>query len=259
MGDVGKISSSTLHLNYRSKAPAAESLVHPGLMNARTNRCREPPPLYCSSFVLVGSTYTAVDPTNLKLEHSNSTLDIRQRFVLAFIYQPQTHFHGLMDKALGGWRFAPMIQMQTGLPYTPYVSGSASGLTVPDGTDGCNIVAGCAVNLAYKGLNGSGSSADRLPWMARDTYNYPKTAVVDARLGKNFFFDAPHFESLRLEFLAEVFNVMNHQNITGVNDEAYTLSGTSLTAYPSFGQFTNSNSNYAYSSRQVQIAARIHF
>jgi hypothetical protein len=204
-------------------------------------------------------TYTAVDPTNLKLEHSNSTLDIRQRFVLAFIYQPQTHFHGLMDKALGGWRFAPMIQMQTGLPYTPYVSGSASGLTVPDGTDGCNIVAGCAVNLAYKGLNGSGSSADRLPWMARDTYNYPKTAVVDARLGKNFFFDAPHFESLRLEFLAEVFNVMNHQNITGVNDEAYTLSGTSLTAYPSFGQFTNSNSNYAYSSRQVQIAARIHF
>jgi hypothetical protein len=219
-------------------------------------------------------SYNALDPTNLKLEHGNSSLDVRQRFVFAAVYQPQTHFHGLKDKVIGGWRIAPMVQVQTGLPYTPYISGSVSawsatnttGLTVPVGTDGCTVsavtVAGsgvCAVNPAYGGLNGSGSTADRLPWIDRDSYNRPSTIVVDSRLGKNFYFKAPHFENMRFELFGEVFNVLNHQNITGVENEAYTLSGTNLTPYASFGTNTNSNSNWAYSSRQMQIALRLHF
>jgi hypothetical protein len=204
-------------------------------------------------------SYTALDPTDLKLEHGNSSLDVRHRFVFAAVYQPQTHFHGIEDKLLGGWRIAPIVQMQSGLPYTPYISGSVSGLTVPNGIDGCTAVAGCSVSPAYKGLNGSGSSADRLPWIGRNTYNRPKTVVVDARLGKNFYFNAWHFENTRLELFAEVFNVMNHQNITDITDEAYTLSGTSLTPNSGFGQYTNSNSNYTYSPRQIQIAARFHF
>ncbi len=207
-------------------------------------------------------SYTALDPTDLKLEHGNSSLDVRQRFVFAAVYQPQTHFHGLTDKLLGGWRIAPVVQIQSGLPYTPYVVGSVSGLSVPSGTDGCTPVAPattCPVSPAYKGLNGSGSSADRLPWIERNTYNFPKTIVVDARFGKNFYIDAPHLSPMRLEFFGEVFNLMNHQNITGITDEAYTLSGTSLTPYSNFGDYTNSNSNWAYSSRQIQIAARLHF
>lgn len=204
-------------------------------------------------------SYNALDPTNLKLEHGNSALDVRQRFVFAAVFQPQTHFHGLMEELLGGWRIAPMIQLQTGLPYTPYVSGSVSGLTVPNGADGCTAVGGCSVTPAYKGLNGSGSSADRLPWIDRNTYNYPKTAVYDARLGKNFYLPGKRLDGVRLEIFAKMFNIMNHQNITGVTDEAYTLSGTSLTPYGSFGQYTNSNSNYTYSPRQMQIATRLHF
>lgn len=207
-------------------------------------------------------TYNALDPTNLKLEHGNSTLDVRQRFVFAAVYQPQTHFHGMTDKVLGGWRIAPMVQWQTGLPYTPYVSGSVSGLTVASGVDGCTPAAGettCSVNPAYGGLNGSGSSAYRLPWIERNSYNRPDTIVVDSRLGKNFYIKAPHFDNMRFEIFGEVFNALNHQNITGVNDEAYTLSGTSLTPYASFGTYTNSNSNWAYSSRQMQIAVRLHF
>jgi len=53
------------------------------------------------------------------------------------------------------------------------------------------------VNSAYKGLNGSGSSADRLPWIDRNTYNYPRTAVVDVRVGKNFYINLPHLNSSR--------------------------------------------------------------
>ena len=204
-------------------------------------------------------TFNRLDPTDRHLEHGNSVLDVRQRFVGAFVFQPQTHFHGLTDTLIGGWRIAPIVQLQAGLPFTPYVSGSVSGLTVPNGVDGCTTAAGCTVNSAYKGLNGSGSSADRLPWIDRNTYNYPRTAVVDVRVGKNFYINLPHLNSSRLEFFAEAFNLMNHQNITGITDEAYTLSGTSLTPNSSFGNYTNSNSNYMYTPRQIQLAARYHF
>jgi hypothetical protein len=69
----------------------------------------------------------------------------------------------------------------------------------------------------------------------------------------------------RFELLVELFNVMNHQNITGLTSEAYTLSSTKsayipqLTRYNNFGTYTNSNSNFTYSPRQLQIAARLHF
>jgi hypothetical protein len=211
-------------------------------------------------------SYTAYDPTNLQLEYGNSATDVRLRYVGALIFEPQTHFTGLTRQLLGGWRIAPLVQLQTGLPYTPYISGSASGLTVPAGVDGCVPATGqttCGVSLAYKGLNGSGSSADRLPVIERNTYRYPKTAVYDMRLGKNF---AVHpllgSEPMRLEFLADLFNVMNHQNITDISNEAYTLSGTTLTPYTAgnaFGSYTNSNSNFTYSSRQLQVALRLHF
>jgi hypothetical protein len=204
-------------------------------------------------------TFTALDPTNLKLEHGNSVQNVPQRFVFAAVYEPQTRFHGIKDYVLGGWRIAPVVQIQNGLPYTPYVSGSPSNLTVPEGTDGCTTAGGCSVSPAYSGMNGAGSSAARLPWIERNTYKYPNTAVVDMRLGKNFHFEAPHLSRMRLELLGEVFNLMNHQNITDVNDNAYTLSGTTLTQQPGFGTYTNSNSNWAYSPRQMQIAARLHF
>jgi Carboxypeptidase regulatory-like domain/TonB dependent receptor len=207
-------------------------------------------------------SYTMLDPTNPHADYGNSNTDVRNRFVFAAVYQPQTHFHGYKDYLLGGWRLAPLVQAQTGLPYTPFVSGSVSGLTVPAGVDGCAPTAPattCNVNPAYKGLNGSGSSADRLPVLQRNTYNQPNTVVFDVRLGKNFYFHAPHFESGRFEVFAEVFNVMNHQNITQISDQAYSLSGTKLTTVASFGTNTNSNSNYTYSPRQIQLAARLHF
>ena len=213
-------------------------------------------------------SYSALDPTNPRADYGNSNTDVRDRFVAAFVYQPQTNFHGPEDWLLAGWRISPLFQAQTGLPFNPYVSGSISGTTpisVPDnGTDGCTSTvskgaATCSVFPANSGLNGSGSSADRLPWIGRNSYNNPGTIVFDVRLGKNFYIHIPHLEGSRLEFFAEVFNVMNHQNITGVTDEAYTLSGTTLTSFSTFGTYTNSNSNYTYSPRQVQLSARFHF
>ena len=210
-------------------------------------------------------SYTALDPTNPRADVGNSNTNVPNRFVLAGVYQPQTNFRGFKDYLLGGWRISPLFQAQNGLPYTPYVSGHPADVTVADGVAGCTTAAGCSEPLAYTSLNGSGSSADRLPWIERNTYKQPSTFVFDMRLGKNFYFNADRFKlgRLRFEVFAELFNVMNHQNITGVSSDAYSLStsSTTLTPYttPQFGSFTNANSNYTYSPRQLQLAARLHF
>jgi hypothetical protein len=200
---------------------------------------------------------SSLDPTNLRADYGSSATDVRLRYVGAVVYQPQTHFHGVLQQVLGGWRIAPLVQAQTGLPYSATISTSS----LYNVASGGNTYA-----LTGSGVNGSGSSgANRVPWLARNSFNYPKTAVFDLRLGKNFYFNGiPHFERVRLETFAEVFNVMNHQNITGVTTEAFTLTDSTtnvptLTPYNLFGTYTNSNSNYTYSPRQVQIAVRLHF
>jgi hypothetical protein len=204
----------------------------------------------------VAPTESFLDPTNPRADYGNSATDVRLRYVGAIVYQPQTHFHGFLQQALGGWRIAPLVQAQTGLPYSATVSTSSLYNVYSGGT---------SYALTGSGVNGSGSGgANRVPWLHRDSFNYPKTAVFDMRLGKNFYL--PTFLGLnaRLELFAEVFNVMNHQNITGVTTEAYTLTDSStnvptFSPYAQFGQYTNSNSNYTYSPRQMQIAARLHF
>jgi hypothetical protein len=204
-------------------------------------------------------SYNLSDPTNPRADYGNSATDVRLRYVGTMVYQPQTDFHGVVQQLLGGWRIAPLVQIQSGQPYSPTISSSSfKTVTLSNGTTG---------TLAGTGINGAGSGSTRVPWIGRDSYTYPKTTVVDLRVGKNFYLSAiPHLDRLRLELFAEMFNVMNHQNITGLTTEAYTLSDVAgaatvqtLTPYSGFATYTNSNSNYTYSPRQMQLAARLHF
>ncbi|HEY4380135.1 MAG TPA: TonB-dependent receptor [Acidobacteriaceae bacterium] len=204
---------------------------------------------------------STLDPNNQYKDYGNSSLDVRRRFVLAFTYEPQTHFHGYKDALMGGWRIAPIFQAQSGLAYTPFVSGypgeSVSGV---------------------RSANGTGGTSGRIDSIRRNQYTRPKTNKIDIRVAKNFYFNVNKFgiERPRLEFFAELFNVTNHQNITGIQNTAYNLTSATatsqqiqngypsgfvdtLTLQPNFGTYTNSNSNYTYTPRQLQIAARLHF
>jgi hypothetical protein len=102
---------------------------------------------------------------------------------------------------------------------------------------------------------------------------------VDLRLSKKFAFT----EKYSLEVSGDAFNLFNHVNVTSENTTGYfvtttpvTLSGggtaacsvaapclnfnvNSKTFAPVFGTPTNANSNFAYSSRQVQIGFRFVF
>jgi hypothetical protein len=191
-------------------------------------------------------TFNVFDPTDLRKEYGNSSLDVRHRFVFAGIYQPPVHISGWEKYLVDGWRIAPVIQIQNGLPYTPKVSGGTS-------------------LGEFKSINGVGSSADRIDILGRNQVTMPKTANVDLRVGKNFYLPDSRFGSYRLEIFAEAFNLLNHQNITSVSDGSYSISSGSgttpntLNFVQNYGTYLNSNSNNTYSQRQMQISARVHF
>jgi Carboxypeptidase regulatory-like domain len=213
-----------------------------------------------------GTSSEYLDPLNPAGDYATSSLNVRHRFVTAATYR--TNFAGLTTwkkDAFNGWGFAPIVQMQNGLPYSPGINGSISG-------------------SLYGGVLGAGGTP-RLPDLGRNIYTMPKTAVVDLRISKTFHMSRGN-ERYSLEILGEAFNLFNHQNITSVNTTAYCIESNSnplnpsptspcaaaqsgrfttnpsslyLVANPAFGTYLNSNSNTVMTSRQMQIAGRLYF
>jgi len=84
----------------------------------------------------------------------------------------------------------------------------------------------------------------------------------DVRLEKEFALN----ERYQVQFLAQMFNVANHQNIDGVGTTAYKLSsGTAgnlgvATFQSTFQVPTSSNnSGFLYTPREIEIAAKFSF
>ncbi len=96
--------------------------------------------------------------------------------------------------SFNGWGISPIVQMQSGLPYSAGTVNSVS-------------------SSLYGGIIGAGGTA-RIPDIARNSFTMPKTAVVDLRLSKSFALTRGE-SRYRFEILGEAFNLFNHQNITG--------------------------------------------
>jgi hypothetical protein len=178
------------------------------------------------------------------------------------------NFTGPLKYVLNDFEIAPSYAIQSGLPYSIATSGTLSG-----GFAGTGVTPFSAIG---SGINGSGGT-QRLPGIARNAYAQPKTNVLDLRISKRFAVT----ERVKLELYGESFNLINHQNVTGVNTLGYSLGTTTTTvggkpvptgntltfntspANPTVSQFgaitaTNS-SNFQFAPRQIQIAARLQF
>jgi hypothetical protein len=153
-----------------------------------------------------------------------------------------------------GWHVNPVFQWQNGLPY----SAAVSGTQVSIGTASNQKAAG-------SGMTGSGSSGYLLQ-LGRNTFKQPNTTVVDCRIQK----DLRVSERFNFELLGEMFNVLNHQNVTGVNSTAYSINSTSSTLVyqpatgagynaSGFGTANNADSNFVYSQRQIQVGVKLDF
>ena len=157
---------------------------------------------------------------------------------------------------LNGYELAPDLQMQSGLPYSVGISGSSSKLYASGATTQQSII-------NTSSFNGSGG-ANRVPGFDRNAFQQPRTVNVDLRLSKRLTLK----EHYNLEFLAEAFNLANHQNVTGVGSTAYVVSEdttnhlnnlTPYTATPFQSITSTDNSNFAYNVRQIQMAVRLNF
>jgi len=94
----------------------------------------------------------------------------------------------------------------------------------------------------------------RLPFLGRNTFRYDNLYNVDLRLSRHIHFR----ERQSLEFLAEAFNLFNHEMITGRSSTFYTVHKNTL-EYDSNFDTPTAAANTIYREREIQLGARFHF
>jgi hypothetical protein len=192
-------------------------------------------------------TFTAannvLNPFNLAEEYGRSNFDIHHRFSLGAVWTPDI-YRGesrLFKELVNGFTISPLINVSSGAPFTPLIQGNAP--TQP----GFTAVTGGSGILADGGTN-------RPPFLQPNSFQMPRTAVVDLRLEKAF----TTWERAKFTLTGDAFNLFNHVNYTAVDTQMYTISGTSLVFNPHFGVPTQS-SNSLIAQRQIQVGAKVTF
>lgn len=174
-------------------------------------------------------------PGNSRAEYGNSIYDVPNRFTLNAVIQSPWKVQGPLGYLANDWQLAPIFTAQNGLPFSLTTAGS------PAGGLGSSI-------------NGSGG-ANRIDVTGRNTFRFPNTYLVDMRIAKKFTMH----DRYKIELSGDIFNLANHQNVTGITSTGYIISGTTLTFNPAFNVVNNTDSNFIYSQRQVQLGARFQF
>lgn len=198
-----------------------------------------------------------LDPANFRLEYGNGNQNVPNRVIATAILSSPWQAHGWKAYFLNDFQLAPSFSAQNGAPYTAAITGNPTTLV----TSGFSTGFATGVGSGYTGTGGS----SRIPGLQRNTFSQPRTILLDLRGSKRFVVR----ENYSLEFLAEAFNLANHQNVTAVNTTAYTLGTTTINGVLTntltqflgspFAVATNSNNNNIYSPRQIQLGVRLQF
>jgi hypothetical protein len=153
----------------------------------------------------------------LYLEQGRSAFDIRHRVAGSAVWQPG-YFHDkgtLAHWLADGFSFSPVVALSSGGPYSGFVSGNVPAAPgVPATCSTCSGVIGAGTSSAFA----------RVPFIPRDDYTMPYIAQVDFRVSKKFWYK----ERASFELITDIFNVLNHQNVSAVSG-ATTGSGSQFT------------------------------
>ena len=185
------------------------------------------------------TTNVPFNPFDLSSERGYSRFDRRHKFVASAVWTPGAPF-GLEQSAVGraifgGFTIAPVVTAFSGLP----------------------VEAQADVNLS-----GSSGGGGRVPFVTRNQFRAPSQWTADLRVSRRFRVT----EKTNLELFAEAFNLFNHVNVTGVNDELYTLDSSNpnnlrLVTTEDFLRpgSTGLNNSFFFRERQLQFSARFQF
>jgi len=206
--------------------------------------------IYSTAQSIAGGQITTntniIQPDNFRAQRGRADFDIRQQFTADGTWVvPARYSSAWARNLLGGWQLGGVWILQSGLPFTVYTSapfapvfdgaGNVVGNTGGDyNADGNNYdvpnVPSFGSHLTGKKkkdyLNGL-FTASQFPTPAlgeegglgRNTYDQLGYNNLDFTFEK--FFNTPWFfgEKLKLQAKAEVFNLFNRVNLTGVNSD----------------------------------------
>jgi outer membrane receptor protein involved in Fe transport len=216
---------------------------------------------HANDFGQSSQTFTAsnnvLNPFNLGGEYGRSNFDIRHRFAFGAVWTPDVYKgeSKVLQHLANGYTLSPLITVSSGAPFTPAISGSAPNLP------GFTAFTGGTGILDDGGTN-------RVPWLAPNSFQLPRTANVDFRLQKQFSIR----ESWKLTLSGDAFNLFNHNNVTSVNTTMFTICAAnanctplgakptvnSLVFNPKFGVPIGS-SNTLIAQRQIQVGIKLDF
>jgi hypothetical protein len=228
---------------------------------------------------------TPSDPNNIRFDNGLSDTDIRNRASITAVYQPQIAMgNKLVKNLVDGFEFSGTDIASQGEPIFLGVSGTIySGNTSPSSYADEGGIFGGAMS------SGSGSATSgRPPQIGRNSIPSPGFNDIDLRVSR----EVPIHDSMKLQFNAEAFNLLNHRIITGVNSTysnfvAPGLSVTGANVYKcpaaatvtvpvgsrdtgcfvpyvgtglsQFGTPSSTSSSSLYGSRQLQVSAKLFF
>jgi hypothetical protein len=149
-------------------------------------------------------------------------------------------------KLVNGWQWTPLLVEQSGYAYS------------------YNVYGGTSLSGGHQSMNRSGG-AEYLPTVGRNTLRLPDTYNLNLRLTRHFEVR----EKMRVDLMAESYNLLNHQNQTGMVTTAYAAQTVSNGQVPlvfqdstqtstPFGQYSASATG-RYAERQIELAVRLHF
>ena len=189
---------------------------------------------------------------NYQADRGPSSLDVRQRLVINWIYAPVfTTNNNLFNRfVVNGWQISDLTTIQTGTPVTESL-GVTSGLNAAQlATVGVNSP------FAFTGsLNGSGGSG-RVPFLGLGILRLPNTYRTDARLSKVL----PFTERFRTTLSFEVFNLTNTITYTSITNRAFAANGFNISPAAGLGTPTQSSGfPDGTNARRAQVSIRIDF
>ncbi|HWC97709.1 MAG TPA: TonB-dependent receptor [Candidatus Sulfopaludibacter sp.] len=198
-----------------------------------------------------GANY--INPYNLRMSRALSNSDISQRFVANYVYElpfghgKQLLSHGIASYILGNWQNSGILTFQTGTPIAISAACTFSGASGY----------GCYANRSKDPNLSSGQSMaqwfDTTAFTSPAAYSFGNGSRTEPNLRNpgTIGFDSvlsrwqPIKERMRLQFRAEMYNMLNHPNLG-----APSASITSAT----FGKITSKSGN-----RTMTMALRLEF
>jgi hypothetical protein len=225
-----------------------------------------------TAFVGAGGNFVT-DRFHPSLDYGNVIYDRRHRFLTTYLYElpfgrgkKLLNSNRFVDGVLGGWEVAGVVVVQSGPFLTPTQSSNDSagtGIFNSVGTGRADVASGVSpyagtagrffnpAAFTIPGLNPDGtfSTIGRFGNAAVGSLVGPGTRAVSMSLIKTVKFT----ESVKLQFGAEVANLLNHRNYEPPN----LLVTPGDTA--AFGQLTGLQTAEGAGPRSVQLTARIGF